>query len=1157
MSSCKCQLLFLFLIVQSFSLLAQMNLMYNSGQSGTEFLSCPGIQYDKYVVTVQSRSSDLKIWDLSSSKLLATRRKHLLEITDVETLESKNLLITSSLDNTIRAEDFETGELKWVFGEAISDESFHKSKHSKPIRSIWKTKNEDYVIFLSTNIKNTVIGILNAGSGKLVKEIIFPYGSFDLFSEVSFFESGKNILIFEEYTGLLKINSEDFSYEMDNENDWRNQYVCAFYGDSVLFANKKGGEHSFIYEIGTGIEEFKQGNFIRSERLAEQSNRNSITDCFYDVSNFEEDSTIVAEEFKSDLKSKIVFNKHQFSYWLDSIYTIGSIIELNNNFIEVDFLNNSGKVSRMIFKLTNKGCNIDSFANFILADYQYQIEGEHIKIAIDSQDNIFELWIHHSGGILTKLLLIANEEFVLNDSSYIESDRNDAGGFALLPSRSFIDEKGIGLIFARKEIFVIDFLESTFYPFSLSNEINWSNPFYQKDICRGEGDFFGCVWQENFDEFSINYRLIENLGRDTLAQSVYINDVFQVCDFKFFSNDSSLFVLTSKGDTWNEIEYYFNIINISKSRKKTKNVIKVNFNDEISRFRKNRVFSFVGSGFSNHGDIFFIVEQGRENSLIHFFNVEGARYFRYIKTEIVEGKVSTFSLDEQKDLMAIGFDDRIVKLCRYSDSRVLLNLIAFQRDFFSVDVILKLENSPYYMCSNKESSKLLYYVTTELNVIGFDQLDPIYNRPDIVLEEIGKYFGNLNHDLITTYRAAYQKRIARLGINEKSIENKAIDLPLVEIENLNEISQSNSSGFIMPEVIADDKKYRLLSYNVYVNEVPVYGSSGFSLSELNTNHWEKIDTISLSEGLNRVQISVVNEIGLESMRFSLNVNYVPERAVECRTFFIGIGVNEFKDKGRNLKYCVKDVKDLAQTFLDIIPNVDTLLLTDSEVTRENVIALKHYLKQNTTINDQVIISCSSHGVLDDSLNFYLATSDIDFDNPMRRGLRYEELESLLDDIPARRKLLLLDACNSGENEKLFIERSKRNDLAELDPKKKGEELEAINDELSTFHKMNELFVNVRNQTGSVIISAAGGMQSALEAIQVNGKEIENGAFTYCIKERLTQSDSRLMLKELKEYVEVKVEQITNHQQKPTSRQETMEVDWVIKTDENVIDTRRI
>jgi hypothetical protein len=191
--------------------------------------------------------------------------------------------------------------------------------------------------------------------------------------------------------------------------------------------------------------------------------------------------------------------------------------------------------------------------------------------------------------------------------------------------------------------------------------------------------------------------------------------------------------------------------------------------------------------------------------------------------------------------------------------------------------------------------------------------------------------------------------------------------------------------------------------------------------------------------------------------------------------------------------------------------------------------------------------------LDDSLNFYLAMHDVDFNNPKARGLKYEELESLLDGIPARQKLLLLDACNSGEIEKQ-LEKETMDDeyLIEKDtsgnkigrgliqPKKIKKQAE--------FQKMNELFVNVRNNTGSVIISAAGGQESALEG-DLGKLKINNGAFTYSILEYLEKyknNKNELTVNKLKQYVEKRVEEITNGKQKPTSRQETMEVDWGVR-----------
>jgi hypothetical protein len=63
---------------------------------------------------------------------------------------------------------------------------------------------------------------------------------------------------------------------------------------------------------------------------------------------------------------------------------------------------------------------------------------------------------------------------------------------------------------------------------------------------------------------------------------------------------------------------------------------------------------------------------------------------------------------------------------------------------------------------------------------------------------------------------------------------------------------------------------------------------------------------------------------------------------------------------------------------------------------------------------------------------------------------------------------------------------------------------------------------------------------------VDGKLIENGAFTYCVLEFFKEHQNKqddLTINNLKKYVEWRVEQITNGKQKPTSRQETMEVDW--------------
>ena len=65
----------------------------------------------------------------------------------------------------------------------------------------------------------------------------------------------------------------------------------------------------------------------------------------------------------------------------------------------------------------------------------------------------------------------------------------------------------------------------------------------------------------------------------------------------------------------------------------------------------------------------------------------------------------------------------------------------------------------------------------------------------------------------------------------------------------------------------------------------------------------------------------------------------------------------------------------------------------------------------------MIISYSGHGLLSKDYDYFLSTYSINFKNPAENGLPYDELENLLDSIPARKKLMLIDACHSGEVDK--------------------------------------------------------------------------------------------------------------------------------------------
>jgi hypothetical protein len=306
-----------------------------------------------------------------------------------------------------------------------------------------------------------------------------------------------------------------------------------------------------------------------------------------------------------------------------------------------------------------------------------------------------------------------------------------------------------------------------------------------------------------------------------------------------------------------------------------------------------------------------------------------------------------------------------------------------------------------------------------------------------------------------------------------------------------------------------------------------------------------IDTtilIQLSEGENIIEVSATNSEGIKSFRSPLYLTYFPEKPYTPKTHFIGIGIDKFKEEGHDLSYSVKDVRDLATAMKAKLGDqltIDTLF--NQNVSISNVSALKKRLLE-TNINDKVIISYSGHGLLSKEYDYYLSSYTVNFEQPEIGGIPYEVLEDLLDSIPARQKLLLIDACHSGE-----VDKDDFREMAAVagakglvQPKGAGSKNTSTANTVglqNSFQLMQELFVNVQKGSGATIISAAAGDQFALE-----GGKLENGFFTYAILQYIANNQS-VGINELKKYVYTEVERLSGGLQKPTSRIENLELDW--------------
>lgn len=434
--------------------------------------------------------------------------------------------------------------------------------------------------------------------------------------------------------------------------------------------------------------------------------------------------------------------------------------------------------------------------------------------------------------------------------------------------------------------------------------------------------------------------------------------------------------------------------------------------------------------------------------------------------------------------------------------------------------------------------------------LPFDQFDLRFNRPDLVLTGIGM----ASAKLVSAYRSYYVKRLEKLGFTEERIQG---DLDLPETSIISEIPLVTTQRSLTFTVQTSDPKHALDRIRVDVNGVPVSGVAGISLRAKNVNAWRQDITIELSSGENTIQVSALNARGVESIKETC--------AIRCDAgvrqpdlYLIAVGVSKYHDSRYRLTYARKDADDLAALFqakADRFRRVHVARFLDGEATRDNILAAKKLLQQSH-VDDEVVVFFAGHGLLDEQLDYYFGTVDLDFGNPSGAGLPYADIENLLDGILARKKLLLMDTCHSGEVDKQRTETAD-DEIITTDSVPEGNVKSRAIRGLPGFQQklleagvsrrlQEEMFADLRRGTGTVVISASGGAEFALES-----SRWKNGVFTYAILEGLSTAkadangDGRIQVSELRDYVMEVVPRTTRGRQTPSSRRENLMVDFPV------------
>lgn len=225
---------------------------------------------------------------------------------------------------------------------------------------------------------------------------------------------------------------------------------------------------------------------------------------------------------------------------------------------------------------------------------------------------------------------------------------------------------------------------------------------------------------------------------------------------------------------------------------------------------------------------------------------------------------------------------------------------------------------------------------------------------------------------------------------------------------------------------------------------------------------------------------------------------------------IMIGVDNYEDKSLQLKYAAKDANDL-QVALQLAAanyfNVDDTnrvffynLTINSEnksgtnnirgITpdRGNIISTLKKIEKTSKPEDIFLLFFAGHGEIVDNEQLLLLTTESTRDN--FQGIKMNELLSLMNKIPAGKRMLILDACHSGAAINNL-------NMALLTGKRDVKDAEWDSQRLKELDKL-------ANKSGFAIITASSSEEKALELPQY-----EHGLLTYSLLCALVRNKSIL------------------------------------------------
>ena len=413
-----------------------------------------------------------------------------------------------------------------------------------------------------------------------------------------------------------------------------------------------------------------------------------------------------------------------------------------------------------------------------------------------------------------------------------------------------------------------------------------------------------------------------------------------------------------------------------------------------------------------------------------------------------------------------------------------------------------------------------------------DQLAMRFNHPGRMLAQMGLGRGGVHEH----FTAQYRRRLRRMNVSESSLETAFAGAPQAEILSLESANDGRGARLSFELKAASSG---LVGYQVYANDVPLFGLGGRKLEGVAGGVFRGEEQIALVPGVNRIELSALGGDGVQSFRVLRKLQSV---AAQPRDLYVlAFGVSHYANPAYDLGFAHKDALDLVEVAGSmkgkLFGKVHAHAFVDEQVTVAKLREAKQLLKEARP-NDVVVVFVAGHGMYsrDEDARYFYLTHEADPQRLVQTAAPFELVEDLVQEIAPRQKLLLIDTCTSGERDEAEAAAAAPSGASARARAIRGLVLARAGKPAPREFLLDRdrfIYNDLLRRSGAIVISSSRGSELSFE-----DESIQNGYFTEEILRALTSGvadrnrDGAVSPSELSQHVQGAVAKATSGAQHP-------------------------